>query len=89
MSEFPLGYERIAPTTWVYLSSILMLGLFFKFNRVWSIRNLDLILLILLAPGLLLVFHSGITNPTEPEATVAKNNSPPNEKPPPDSALDG
>jgi hypothetical protein len=29
--------------------------LFFKFNRFWSVRNLDLILLILLAPGLLVV----------------------------------
>lgn len=57
MSEFPLGYERIAPTTWVYLSSLLMLGLFLKFNRVWSVRNVDLFLLILLAPGLLMVHH--------------------------------
>ncbi len=55
MSEFPLGYEKIAPATWAYLSSLLMIGLFFKFNRTWSMRNLDLILLILLAPGMLLV----------------------------------
>ncbi|MFN0018163.1 MAG: hypothetical protein ACKVP0_07890 [Pirellulaceae bacterium] len=32
-----------------------MIALFFKFNRFWSVRNLDLILLILLAPGLLVV----------------------------------
>ncbi len=57
MSELPLGYERIAPATWVYLSSLLMLGLYFKFNRVWSVRNVDLILLITLAPGLLLVSY--------------------------------
>jgi hypothetical protein len=50
-----LFYHKIAPTTWVYLSSLLMIGLFFKFSRLWSIRNLDLVLLILLAPGLLLV----------------------------------
>jgi len=54
MSEFPLGYERISPTTWIYLSSLLMIGLYFKFNRFWSVRNLDLFLLILLAPGVLL-----------------------------------
>ncbi|MBB76074.1 MAG: hypothetical protein CMJ75_16330 [Planctomycetaceae bacterium] len=42
-------------TTWGYLSSLLLIGLFFKFNRFWSIRNLDLMVLILLAPGLLLV----------------------------------
>ena len=55
MSEFLLHYQRVAPATWVYLSSLLMIGLFFKFGRFWSVRNLDLILLILLAPGLLLV----------------------------------
>ena len=55
MSEFLLYYHRVEPTTWVYLSSLLMIGLFFKFGRFWSVRNLDLILLILLAPGLLLV----------------------------------
>jgi len=32
-----------------------MIGLFFKFSRFWSVRNVDLILLILLAPGLLMV----------------------------------
>ena len=48
-------YHKVEPTTWVYLSSLLMIGLFFKFSRLWSIRNLDLILLILFAPGLILV----------------------------------
>ena len=32
-----------------------MLALFFKFNRFWSVRNFDLCLIILLAPGLLLI----------------------------------
>ena len=54
MSEILFHYEKVYPTTWAYLSSLLMIGLFFKFNRVWSVRNFDLILLILLAPGLLL-----------------------------------
>ena len=35
-----------------------MIGLFFKFSRFWSVRNLDLLMLILLAPGLLMV-HFG------------------------------
>lgn len=47
-------YHRVNPTTWVYLSSLLTIGLFFKFNRFWSIRNLDLLLLMLLGPGLLM-----------------------------------
>jgi hypothetical protein len=58
MSEFLFHYYPVHPTTWVYLSSLLMIGLFFKFSRFWSVRNLDLVLLILLAPGLLLV-HFG------------------------------
>ncbi len=57
MGDALFQYHRIEPTTWVYLSSFLMIGLFFKFNRIWSVRNLDLILLILVAPGLLMVHH--------------------------------
>ncbi|HEY2410929.1 MAG TPA: glycosyltransferase family 87 protein, partial [Pirellulaceae bacterium] len=55
MSEILFHYQKINPTTWVYVSSLLMFGLFFQFNRFWSVRNLDLVLLILLAPGLLMV----------------------------------
>ena len=55
MPEILFHYERVNPTSWAYLSSLLMLALYFKFNRVLSMRNLDLFLLILLAPGLLLV----------------------------------
>ncbi len=58
MSEILLHYKRPDPTTWVYLSSFLTIGLFFVFHRFWSMRNLDLVLLILLAPGLLIV-HEG------------------------------
>ena len=58
MSDILLYYKRPDPTTWVYLSSFLTIGLFFVFHRFWSIRNLDIILLILLAPGLLMV-HEG------------------------------
>ena len=53
MSEILFQYQKVNPTTWVYLSSLLMIGLYFKFSRFWSVRNLDLVLLILLAPGLL------------------------------------
>ncbi|KAA5541130.1 hypothetical protein FYK55_19245 [Roseiconus nitratireducens] len=40
------------------MSSFLTIGLFFVFHRFWSVRNLDIVLLILLAPGLLMV-HEG------------------------------
>lgn len=55
MSDFLLYYQRPEPATWVYLSSFLTLGLYFVFHRFWSIRNLDILLLILLAPGILMV----------------------------------
>lgn len=58
MPEILFHYERVNPTSWAYLSSLLMLALCFKFNRVWSVRNLDLFLMISLAPGLLLVQYA-------------------------------
>ncbi|WP_153555983.1 hypothetical protein [Roseimaritima sediminicola] len=58
MSEILFHYKRPDPATWVYLSSFLTIGLFFVFHRFWSIRNLDIVLLLLLAPGLLMV-HNG------------------------------
>ncbi|MBN2022807.1 MAG: hypothetical protein JW809_08415 [Pirellulales bacterium] len=45
------------PTTWVYLSSLMTIGIYFKFRRFWSVRNADLIGLIAFAPGLLLVAY--------------------------------
>ncbi|NNE00123.1 MAG: hypothetical protein HKN47_22615 [Pirellulaceae bacterium] len=58
MSEILLYYKRPDPTTWVYMSSFLTIGLYFVFHRFWSVRNLDIALLILMAPGLLMV-HEG------------------------------
>jgi hypothetical protein len=55
MQEILFHYQKVNPTTWVYLSSLLMIGIYFKFNRLWSIRNVDLLGIILLAPGLLMV----------------------------------
>lgn len=49
-------YE-LNPTTWVYLSSLMTIGIYFKFRRFWSLRNLDLLALIAFSPGLLLVYH--------------------------------
>ena len=59
MSDILFHYYRVNPTTWFYLSSLLSIALFFKFNRLWSMRNLDLLGLILLAPGLLAVEYGG------------------------------
>ncbi len=58
MGEILFQYKRPDPTTWVYLSSFLTIGLYFVFHRFWSVRNLDIVLVILLAPGLMMV-HEG------------------------------
>ena len=42
-------------TTWFYFSLFLAVALFFQFSRPFSIRNLDLLTLFLLVPGLLLI----------------------------------
>src|SRR3954471_8438556 len=55
MREILVNYEQVNPTTWAYLASLLIIALYFKFNRVLSVRNLDLVGLILLAPALLMV----------------------------------
>jgi hypothetical protein len=41
--------------TWFYFSLLLAIALFFKFSRLLSVRNLDVVALFLLVPGLLLL----------------------------------
>jgi hypothetical protein len=69
MSDILLYYQKVAPTTWAYLSSLLAIALYFKFSRLWSVRNLDLVGLILLTPGLLLVIYG--QNMNEPVKSQA------------------
>ncbi len=56
MREILFGY-RLNPTTWAYISSLMMIGIYFKFRRFWSVRNLDLVGLICFTPGLLLLYY--------------------------------
>jgi hypothetical protein len=42
-------------TSWFYFSLLLAVALFFKFTRVLSVRNWDVLTLFLLVPGLLLI----------------------------------
>lgn len=56
MREILFEY-RMDPTTWAYVSALMMIGIYFKFRRFWSVRNLDLIALISFTPGFLLVYH--------------------------------
>ena len=50
---------QINLTTWTYLSSLLTIAIYFKFSRLLSMRNLDLLALVALAPGLLLIDRGG------------------------------
>ncbi len=48
-------------TTWFYFSALLAVALFFKFNRLLSIRNGDVLALFLPMPGFLLLGQPGIS----------------------------
>lgn len=54
MPTYMFQYEML-PTTWFYVSSLIVLAAFFKFNRFFSIRNLDIACLLMATPGLLLM----------------------------------
>ncbi len=61
MEAILTGYQVSQPA-WLYLASLLIIAVFFRFRRLWSLRNFDLYLLLSLSPGILLVRHqSGYT----------------------------
>jgi hypothetical protein len=45
----------LGPEIWLFLSLLGCVTLFFKFSRFWSVRNLDLLLLFVLVPGMMLI----------------------------------
>lgn len=45
----------VSEATWFYLSLLLSIAVFFRFDRILSLRNLDLLLLLSISPGLLFV----------------------------------
>ena len=45
----------LSPEVWLFVSLLACVTLFFKFSRFWSVRNLDLVLLFVLVPGMLLI----------------------------------
>src|SRR5437764_11482387 len=53
-------------TTWFYFSFLLAVALFFKFSRLLSVRNRDVVTVFLLVPGLLLL-QDARPNPATPE----------------------
>ena len=50
-----LDFNLPNATTWFYFSWLLAIALFFKFSRVLSMRNWDVVTLFLLVPGLLVI----------------------------------
>jgi len=56
MQEILFDY-KLSPTTWAYISALMMIGTYFKFHRFWSVRNSDLIALIAYSPALLLIYN--------------------------------
>ncbi len=71
MGQFLFYYQRPEPATWVFLSSFLIIGIYFMFHRIWSIRNLDILLLILLTPGLMLVYEGRKKHILENDSKIA------------------
>lgn len=52
MSFILRGYQVNHPT-WFYLSLLLILAVYFRFGRIFSLRNFDLALMLVIAPALL------------------------------------
>lgn len=50
-----LDFNLPNSTTWFFFSFLLAMTLFFKFSRLLSVRNLDVVMIFLLVPGLLVL----------------------------------
>jgi hypothetical protein len=50
-----LPHYDLNSTTWFYLSLLLIVAIYFRFTRFWSLRNLDLALLLAFSPALLFI----------------------------------
>ncbi len=57
MSEFLFYYVRPEPPTWVFLSIFSVIGIFVVFRRFWSLRNLDILLVLAFTPGFMMVYE--------------------------------
>lgn len=50
----------VSPTTWFYLSALMVIGIYFKFYRALSVRNMDLLSILLFGPCILLIMHGSL-----------------------------
>jgi hypothetical protein len=53
----------VGPEIWLFLTLVGCVTLFFKFSRIWSMRNLDLLLLFALSPGMMRLVGNGDRQP--------------------------
>jgi hypothetical protein len=53
-----LDFNLPNSTTWFYFSLLLAIALFFKFGRLFTIRNLDVLMLFLLVPPIMIIQSS-------------------------------
>jgi hypothetical protein len=59
------AHYQLNDATWFVLSLLLILAVFFRFNRLWSLRNLDLLMLLAISPGVLFLtdeYRAGDSN---------------------------
>ncbi len=72
MEQFLLYYQRPEPATWAFLSTFLVIGIYFMFHRILCVRNMDIALLVLFAPGLMMVYEGRKLRLAEKEANISK-----------------
>src|SRR5437870_496606 len=70
-----LDFNLPNATTWFYFSFLLSISLFFRFGRVLSVRNWDVVTIFLLVPGLMVVQaarpNPAVAAPHQPAVLVA------------------
>lgn len=71
---FALAYTITEPPSWVVLSVFSLVGLFVVFHRFWSLRNLDILLVLAFIPGFMLVYE-GQQEADAQAASIAANDS--------------
>ena len=66
-SSIFLQFSLPNSVSWYYFSSVLTVALFFQFSRIFCVRNLDLLMLFVFAPGFLLL-QEGVQSFDDPAA---------------------
>src|ERR1051326_7645354 len=64
-SSIFLDFRLPNSTTWFYFSLLLAVALFFKFSRLLSVRNWDVLTIFLLVPGVLLLQEGHMAGSSE------------------------